>query len=158
MKKIIKKCSTCKNEFRTKTSVQCNACLDKQYNNMFVHAGIYTQQEIEKNSYNGVSLWQKAKVTVQKAKEAELKTEIREEYNKLKFESEKINANEEVLAEIKKLYDKMCKISTTGMGHNYILRHNRELLKEMIERKKYHPKELEELRRFVKSGIQEMKL
>ncbi len=149
MKKIIKKCSTCGNEFRTKTSVQCNTCLDKQYNNMFVHAGVYTQQEIERNSYNGLSLWQKAKVNVQKANEAELKAEIRKEYNKLKFESEKINANEEVLIEIKELYDKMCKISPTGMGHNYILRHNRELLKEMIEMKRYHPKEFEEMKRFV---------
>ncbi len=150
MKEIIKKCSSCENEFKTKHNTQCSSCLDKQYHNMFIHAGIYTEQEILQSSQNRQNgLWTQARINIQKAKEAELRIEIREEYKKLKFESERISTDEELSAEIRRLYDKLCRISATGMGDAYVLGHYRTLLKEIITNKKYHPKELEEIKKFI---------
>lgn len=150
--KIVAKCVTCGEEFRNKYEniQQCNQCLSEQLDKAFLHSGAYTEMEILNRPTKKLSLWQRAKVNVHKVKEAELNEEVREEYKRLKFESEKINADENALIEIQELSERYKKFSARGMGDSYILNHNRDKINEIFRKKRYHPKELKEFRRDVK--------
>ena len=106
------------------------------------------------------SLWQKARENIEKQREAELleekkwaRQEIRDEYNRLKHESEKIRLDKKGLDELRELYKQFCKISPKGKWDAYSLHYGRESIRDSIKAKKIHPRLLKAIKAKIRSRI-----
>ncbi|MBS3169205.1 hypothetical protein J4210_01870 [Candidatus Woesearchaeota archaeon] len=105
-----------------------------------------------------IKLYKQAKQNIQKQREQELREEIqedvKEEYERLKFESEKVIADEAILAKIKILHQKCSKLSAIQMYDQPRIDHRADILEMYLKTKRYHPRELKELEAFVKRRLE----
>lgn len=90
-------------------------------------------------------LYEEAKENVLLQRNEDLKEEIKEEYEALLFESQKLAADKEMLVYLKKLLKKARKIPVKSMGSAYYMNHLKGKIITMIEEGKYHPRDLKEV-------------
>lgn len=94
------------------------------------------------------NLLEQAKKNVLKHRENELDEEIREEQKRLIYESEKLKVTDAKAKEIAALKQTMGSFPRHQMWEGYMFGGKCAQLEEMLKTKRYHPKELEDLKSF----------
>ena len=87
-------------------------------------------------------LYEQAKQNVAFEIREKIKERIREEYKKLKFESEKKQADKKTSQKIKSLYKKSKTIFPINWGNAYSTHHRKQEIEEYAKTGIYHPQKL----------------
>ena len=102
--------------------------------------------------YTDKELHKKAVKIVRREDDESTKERIKEVYQELLHESQKVRASKEKLKEIRSVYQKSKQLHRRGLGDGYQLCNFVEFPLEMyLKTKKYHPKEYEGLKKYVET-------
>lgn len=95
-------------------------------------------------------LYEKAKRNVESERARELKEEIKHEYDRLVWESEKKVLDVKTRKKVEQLLERASATPATSMAGGYLRHGLISNAKSILENRKYHPKELKKLENGIK--------
>ncbi len=99
----------------------------------------------------GQSLYQQAKNKVLRERERKLKEEIKEEYQRLLYESQMKKVDRVALNKIREIYAKAKRVPVQSHGGGYIIHAVKGRLEDFIEKKKFHPVTLRKIEKYLRT-------